>query len=180
MGKQETSPQPEPQESHSIDFQIFGYDREDPLARLMQDRLKDRGSQTVVHVATVAFGPEAAALSAKAISSQGDDRIVEEFRHGIYKPKDENVVRLLIGLDIAQRLADTQHSHDTILGLFGKKSDEGTVYERLHTTEDKDLATLHRRLQHRVHLINQKPQTPDKPTKRVQKQTIYGKQKRRG
>jgi hypothetical protein len=179
MGKQETSPQPEPQESHYIDFQIFGYDKEDPLAKLMQDRLKDRGSQTVVHIATVAFGPEAAALSAKANSSQGDDKIVEEFRHGTYKPKDENVVRLLIGLDIAQRLADTQHSHEKILGLFEKKGDEGTVYDRLHTTEDKDLATLHRRLQSRIEQINQKPQTPDKPTKRMQTQ-IYGKQKRRG
>jgi hypothetical protein len=182
MGKQETSPQQEPQDPHFIDFQTFGYDKDDPLAKPMQDRLQRAGSQKVVQVASVFFGSDVAAYAARAITEQefkdGEGTTLIAFREGTYAPADENTVRLLIGIDIAQRLRDTKHADEKILELFGKKTDEGTVYERLHTTADKDLATLHRRLQHRVELIYRESHT-EKPPQRTQTK-IYEKKRRRG
>jgi hypothetical protein len=183
MGKQETPPQQEPQDPHSMDFQTFGYDKDDPLAKPIQESLKKRGFKEVVHVATMVFGSGLAAYAARAISEQdlqnGDGVTLTSFREGAYVPTGENVARLLIGLDIAQRLADTQHSHENILELFGQKRDTGTVYERLHTTEDKNLATLHRRLQAGVERINQKSVSPEKPPQKTQTR-IYELKRRSG
>ena len=174
----------------SIDFVKFGYDENESSAKDMQNRLHRAGSQRVLQVAKEVFGASVAAYASGAISEQElqneEGAAIAEFEQGTYNAKEENVVRMLIGMDIAQRLRDTQHSEENIQRLFEQKREfgtifeVGTVYDRLHNVEDKDLATLHRKLQDGVHKLNQPKQKPDASTKRMQTQEFMKKQKKRG
>jgi hypothetical protein len=157
--------QPESQEpTRSIEFTAFGYDKDDKLTIDLQKQLQKNGGQVVVRVATEIFGSHHAAYAAGVISEQelkfGGKDVDDAFRQGTFKPTDENIMRLLIAVDIAQHLKNAQYSTQEIRTELEKKrngSVDGarglSIQDELNAANPENLATLHSELREKTTTI---------------------------